>query len=244
MELLQELSSDYPVSVHTVGVSIGSASGIDRNHLQRVRRLVDRLDPFLVSGHLAWSTHHSEYLNDLLPLPFNGEALELVTSHVREVQDTLGRQYLVENPSSYVAFRASTMTEAEFLEELVHRTGCALICDVSNVYLSSHNMDYDARSYIDSLPGRAIGEFHLGGFTPQVDETGAGEVWIDTHAAPVADGSWEVFGYAIRRFGSRPALIEWDNDIPPLATLIKQAARADDIAAAMSAVETPCARAR
>jgi uncharacterized protein len=245
MELLQELSSHYPISVHTVGVSIGSASGIDRNHLQRVRRLVDRFDPFLVSGHLAWSTHHSEYLNDLLPLPFNGEALELVTDHVREVQDTLGRQYLVENPSSYIAFQASTMTEAEFLGELVHQTGCALLCDVSNVYLSAHNMGYDARGYIDSLPGHAIGEFHLGGFTPQDDESDPGcEVWFDTHAAPVAEGAWGLFGYTIVRLGVRPSLIEWDNEIPPLATLLQQAARADAIAAQMAAAEALCARAR
>jgi uncharacterized protein len=245
MELLGELSGAYPISVHTVGVSVGSASGIDRNHLKRVCSLVDRLDPFLVSGHLAWSTHHNEYLNDLLPLPFTEEVLELVATHVREVQDALGRQYLVENPSSYVAFQASTMTEAEFLGELVSQTGCALLCDVSNVYLSGHNMGYDCRAYVDRLPGYAIGEFHLGGFTPEDDESDPGcEVWIDTHAAPVADGSWELYGYAIRRFGSRPALIEWDNDIPPLATLLQQAARADKIVADMKAVETPCARAR
>jgi uncharacterized protein len=244
MELLQELSSDYPISVHTVGVSIGSASGIDRNHLQRIRGLVDRLDPFLVSGHLAWSTHHSEYLNDLLPLPFDGEALELVRGHVHEVQDTLGRQYLVENPSSYVAFQASTMSEAEFLGELVHQTGCALLCDVSNVFLSAHNMGYDARGYIDGLPGHAVGEFHLGGFTPQDDEVGAGEVWVDAHASPVVDGAWELFGYAIGRFGVRPSLIEWDNEIPPLATLLQQAARADEITAEILPAETPCARAR
>ena len=241
MELLTELASNYPVSVHTVGVSIGSASGIDRKHLKRIRGLVDRIDPFLVSGHLAWSTHSSEYLNDLLPLPFTEEALRLVADHVREVQDILGRQYLVENPSSYVGFQASTMTEVEFLGELVTVTGCALLCDVSNIHLSAHNMAYDARAYIDCLPGHAIGEFHLGGFTCQADETDpAGEVWIDTHAAPVADGSWDLFGYAIRRIGARPALIEWDNEIPPLATLLQQAARADEIAAE-TAPEIRCA---
>jgi uncharacterized protein (UPF0276 family) len=245
MELLVELSRDYPISVHTVGISIGSAGGIDRRHLKRICNLVDRVEAFLVSGHLAWSTHQNEYLNDLLPLPFNGEVLELVASHVCEVQDALGRQYLVENPSSYVAFQASTMTETEFLGELVSRTGCSLLCDVSNVYLSGHNMGYDACGYLDSLPGSVIGEFHLGGFTPQDDESNPGrEVWVDTHAAPVAERAWELYGYAIRRFGAQPVLIEWDNEIPPLATLLRQAARADEVAAEVMALETPCASAR
>jgi len=243
MELLVELSRDYPISVHTVGVSIGSASGIDRNHLKRICNLVNRLDPLLVSGHLAWSTHHCEYLSDLLPLPFNEEVLEVVADHVREVQDTLGRQYLVENPSSYVAFQASTMTEAEFLGELVNRTGCALLCDVSNIYLSAHNLGHDARTYIDSLPGYAIREFHLGGFTPQDDESDPGrEVWIDTHAETVAEGAWELYGYAIHHFGVRPVLIEWDNNIPPLATLLQQTQRADEIVADMTALETASAQ--
>jgi len=135
------------------------------------------------------------------------------------------------------------MTEVEFLGELVNLTGCALLCDVSNIYVSVHNMDYHGSAYIDSLPGRAIGEFHLGGFTPQDDESEPGcEVWIDTHAAPVADGAWDLYAYAIRRFGARPALIEWDNEIPPLRTLLQEAARADEIVE-MIAPETPRARA-
>jgi uncharacterized protein (UPF0276 family) len=242
MELLEELSSAYLISIHTVGISIGSASGIDRNHLKRIRKLIERLDPFLVSGHLAWSTHHNEYLNDLLPLPFTEEALDLVTDHVREVQDTLGRQYLVENPSSYVAFQASTMSETEFLGALVTKTGCGLLCDVSNIRLSAHNMGYDARAYIDGLPSHAIGEFHLGGFNREADETNpGGEVWVDTHAAPVADGAWELYDYALRRFSARHTLIEWDNDIPSLRVLLDEAGRADEIAADIAAPETHCA---
>lgn len=236
MELLVELSTDYPISVHTVGISIGSATGIDRAHLNRIRSLVDRIDPFLVSGHLAWSTHNNEYLNDLLPLPFTQEALELVAAHIREVQDALGRPYLIENPSSYVAFRTSTMSETEFLGELVARTGCKILCDVSNVHLSAHNMaastGYDARQYIDNLSPDWIGELHLGGFTPEEDESHPGsEVWIDTHAAPITDPAWDLYSYALRRFGHKPTLIEWDNDIPPLATLLGEAERADKVAA-------------
>jgi uncharacterized protein len=231
-ELLIELSQFYPISVHTVGVSIGSASGLDHSHVRRVRTLIDLIDPVLVSGHLAWSTHIGEYLNDLLPLPYDEETLRLLTSHIAEVQEALGRPYLVENPSSYVGFGASTMSEVEFLAELVRRTGCQLLCDVSNVHLSAHNMGYNAYEYIDGLPADAIGELHLGGFTPEEDEANPGqELLIDSHATVVAEAAWNLYAYAIRRFGPKPTLIEWDNDIPPLATLMGEAARADVIAA-------------
>ncbi len=231
-ELLIEVSHHYPLSVHTVGVSIGSVHGIDREHLKRVRALVDTIDPILVSGHLAWSTHEGEYLNDLLPLPYDDEVLRLLTAHIHEVQEGLGRPYLVENPSSYVGFTSSTMTECEFLGELVRRTGCRLLCDVSNVYLSSHNMGFDPYRYIDELPADAIGELHLGGFTSEPDEASPGEeLLVDTHASVVADAAWDLYAYAVQRFGPRPTLIEWDNDIPQLATLLNEAARADTIAA-------------
>ncbi len=244
-ELLVELSQQYPISVHTVGVSIGSAGGIDRAHLKRVRKLIDELNPFLVSGHLAWSTHEGEFLNDLLPLPYNEETLQLLTDHLREVEDGLGRPYLVENPSSYVGFRMSTMTEPEFLCELVRRTGCHLLCDVSNVYLSAHNMHYDAQEYLNGLPADAIGELHLGGFTAEPDDADPGaELLVDAHATPVAEAAWDLYGYAVRRFGPKPTLIEWDNDIPPLGTLIDQAARADSIAAANTPPEAYRAVAR
>lgn len=230
-ELLLEARRHYPISVHTVGVSIGSAGGIDRAHLRRVRALVDQVDPVLVSGHLAWSTHEGEYLNDLLPLPYDQEALRVLATHIDEVQDGLGRPYLVENPSSYFGFGNSTMSEVEFLGELVGRTGCRLLCDVSNVYLSAHNMGYDARRYIDGLPVEAIGEVHLGGFTPEADEAQPGaELLVDTHATAVAEPVWDLYAYAVRRFGETPTLIEWDNDLPPLATLLSQAARADEVA--------------
>jgi uncharacterized protein (UPF0276 family) len=230
-ELLIELSKHYPISVHTVGISIGSASGIDFDHLRRIRELVERIDPVFVSGHLAWSTHGDEYLNDLLPLPFNEETLQLVTKHVQEVQNVLGRPYMVENPSSYVGFRTSTMIEAEFLTRLVDNTGCRLLCDVSNVYLSAHNMGYNAHEYIDSLPANAIDELHLGGFTPEEDEASPGaELWVDTHATRLTDPAWQLYSYAIQRFGRKPTLIEWDADVPPLGTLLGEASRADQIA--------------
>ena len=231
-ELLTDVSRAYPISVHTVGISVGSVAGIDCAHLNRLRALVDAVDPILVSGHLAWSTHDGAYLNDLLPLPFNEEALRVVATHLSEVQDALGRPFLLENPSSYVGFAASTMSEAEFLGELVRRTGCRLLCDVSNVHLSAYNMGYDAYAFIDALPADAIGELHLGGFTREEDETDpSAGLLVDTHAAPVAEPAWALYAYAVRRFGRTPTLIEWDNDLPSLTTLVGEASRADAVCA-------------
>jgi len=214
------LCRDYPISVHTVGISIGSATGIDRSHLKRIRTFIEKIQPVLVSGHLAWSSYGSDYLNDLLPLPLDAESLKIAADHISEVQDCWGRPYLIENPASYVGFCASTISEPDFLSELVRRTGCKLLCDVSNSYVSAHNMGTNAYEYIDSLPGDAIAEIHLGGYTPEED------VLIDTHAAAIADPAWDLYAYAIRRFGPKPTLIEWDNDIPPLAAILKEAAHA------------------
>jgi uncharacterized protein (UPF0276 family) len=231
-ELLIALSDQYPISVHTVGLSIGSAEGIDRVHLKRLRELVNALHPVLISGHLAWSTQGGAYLNDLLPLPYDEEALEIASVHLRQVQDALGRQYLVENPSVYVAFETTTMTETEFLSKLVDRTGCGLLCDVSNIFLSAHNMGYDARRYIDELLSQAVGELHLGGFTPEDDESRPGEeLLIDTHATPITDPVWDLYAYALQRFGPTPTMIEWDNELPPFTSLLREAARADAIRA-------------
>jgi uncharacterized protein len=230
-ELLLQIAQHCEISAHTVGLSVGSAEGVDRTHLARIRRFVDELDPFLVSGHLAWSTHQGTYLNDLLPLPYDDETLRIVAAHVREVQDALGRPYVVENPASYVGFGASTMREVEFLAELAARTGCGLLCDVSNVHVSARNMGYDAYAYIDAFPVDAVSEIHLGGFTPEPD-SGGGELLIDTHAAPIAKSVWDLYAHALRRFGPRPTLIEWDNDLPTLARLTAEARCADEIAAA------------
>ncbi len=230
-ELLTEIAAHYPISVHSVGISAGSAGGIDRQHLDRVKALIDRIDPIMVSGHLAWSTHDGEYLNDLLPLPYHRESLDLVCGHVAEIQDRLGCAYHLENPSNYLGFTHSTMTETEFLNAVVERTGCRLLCDVSNVYVSAHNMGYDARRYIDEISGDAIGEFHLGGFEREAEEGGS-TVIIDTHARPIDAGAWELYAHAVMRIGRRPTLIEWDSALPSLVTLLGEAARADSIAEA------------
>jgi uncharacterized protein (UPF0276 family) len=245
MELLIELSGHYPISVHTVGVSVGSADGIDRPHLRRVRSLVDRIRPFLVSGHLAWSSYGKYYLNDLLPIPYTVETLRLIESHIKEVEDTLGQRYLIENPSNYVGFCASTMSEADFLSELADRSGCRLLCDVSNVVVSAHNMGYSAREYISRIPVEAVSQIHLGGFTPEPDDAFPGtDVLIDTHAAAIAEASWDLYAFAVERFGPKPTLIEWDNEIPDLATLANEAFKADQVVTDTLSTEARCADTR
>jgi uncharacterized protein (UPF0276 family) len=230
LELLVDLARDYPMSVHTVGISIGSADGIDRTHLTRLRRLIEQLHPVLVSGHLAWSALGGVYLNDLLPMPYTKETLRVTAAHLAEVQDVLGRTYVIENPSTYVSLRTSTMTELEFLHALVDATGCRLLCDVSNIYLSGHNMGYDPYRFIDGFPSAAVAELHLGGFSPEGDEaTPGGTVLVDTHAATVAEPAWDLYAHAIRRFGPQPTIVEWDNDLPTLAVLIEEATKADRV---------------
>jgi uncharacterized protein (UPF0276 family) len=228
-EMLFEIARAYPISVHSVGVSVGSAGGVDRGHLRRIRDLIDRLDPILVSGHLAWSTHEGDYLNDLLPLPYTAQSLATIAGHIAEVQDVLGRPYHLENPSNYLGFANSTMTETAFLAALVQRTGCRLLCDVSNVHVSAHNLGYDARRYIDEFPGHAIGEMHLGGFEIEA-EAGGTTVIIDTHSRPIDGHAWDLYAYAVERFGMRPTLIEWDNAIPTLDTLLDEASKAEAVA--------------
>jgi uncharacterized protein (UPF0276 family) len=230
-ELLGEIALHYPLSVHSVGISVGSAGGIDRAHLARIKTLIDRVDPIMVSGHLAWSTHEGEYLNDLLPLPYTTQSLGIVCDHIGEVQDALGRAYHLENPSNYLGFTHSTMTETEFLNEVVERTGCRLLCDVSNIHVSAHNLGYDAHRYINELPGAAIGEFHLGGFEME-DEAGGTSVIIDTHARPIDASAWDLYAYAVARFGRRPTLIEWDSAVPDISVLLDEAAKADTVARA------------
>lgn len=230
-ELLCEIAAVYPVAVHSVGISVGSASGLDHGHLTRIKTLIDRIDPIMVSGHLAWSTHEGEYLNDLLPLPYTRESLAIVCDHIAAVQDALGRAYHLENPSNYLGFAHSTLTETQFLGEVVARTGCRLLCDVSNIHVSAHNLGYDARHYVDELPGEAIGEFHLGGFELEAEDGGT-NVIIDTHARPIDEAAWGLYRHAVQRFGRRPTLIEWDSALPDIGVLLAEAAKADAVAAA------------
>jgi uncharacterized protein len=221
---LERLCADYPLSVHGVGLSLGSAEGIDEAHLERLARLVERLEPALVSEHLSWSVTGGAYLNHLLPLPYTDEALDVLSANVARAQDRLGRRLLVENPSGYLRFRNSSIPEPEFLNALARRTGCALLCDVNNVYVTSCNLGGDAVAWIDALDTGAVAEIHLAGHA--VNDADGQTVLIDDHGSVVADPVWSLFEHALRRFGPTPTLIEWDTDIPPLDVLLGESAKA------------------
>ena len=224
IRLLERVRQDYPVSVHGVGLSLGSADGLDHGHLERLARLVERIEPALVSEHLSWSVAGGAYLNHLLPLPYTREALTLVGRHVGVVQERLGRRLLVENPASYLTFRHSTMSEAEFLAELAARTGCGILCDVNNLHVSAGNVGIDPLCYLERLPADAVGEIHLAGHA--VNEADGRRILIDDHGSRVADRVWGLYARALARFGPRPTLIEWDTDVPVLDVLLDEAATA------------------
>lgn len=222
---LDVIRRDYPISVHGVGLSLGSVDGPDARHLERVRRLIEWLEPALVSEHLSWSIAGGAYLNHLLPLPYTEESLALMSRNVEIVQAALGRRLLVENPASYLRFRHSPIAEPDFLAELARRTGCGLLCDVNNVYVSTQNFGLDARAYLDALPPAAVGEIHLAGHAR--NEAGGRTILIDDHGSRVGEPVWELYRRALSRFGRRPTLIEWDTEIPALAVLIDEAGRAE-----------------
>ncbi len=228
VDALENLRATYPLSVHGVGLSLGSAGGLDADHLERLRRVCERFQPDLVSEHLAWSVADGAYLNDLLPLRYDETALAIVARNVDHLQTTLKRQVLIENLSAYIAFAGSTMTEAEFLAGLVRHTGCGLLLDVNNVYVSAHNLGFDAAAFIDTLPADAIGEIHLAGHA--VNEVGDDTVLIDDHGSRVPPAVWSLYTAAIEKLGRRPTLIEWDTDVPPLDVLLGEAMWADMLA--------------
>jgi uncharacterized protein (UPF0276 family) len=220
---LDDVRTDYPLSLHGVGMSLGSADRLDGAHLAKLRRLADRVQPALVSEHLCWSGVGGRQFNDLLPLPYTEEALAHVIPRVGEIQDALGREILVENVSTYLGFAEATIPEWEFVAELARRSGCRLLLDVNNIYVNAVNHGFDAERYLAAIPVEAVGEIHLAGFEA------SGPYLIDTHGAPVAPDVWALYGRAIDRFGPRPTLIEWDLDIPELEVLQREAASAQAI---------------
>ncbi len=220
---LLRLRADYPLSLHGVGMSLGSTDPLDRAHLARLAQLIERTEPALVSEHLCWSGVGGRVLNDLLPLPYTEEALAHVCARITEVQDFIGRELLVENVSSYLAFADATIPEWDFVAAVARRTGCKLLCDVNNIYVNAVNHGFDADGYLAVLPREAVAEIHLAGFDA------SGPCLVDTHGAPVAPPVWALYRRAIARFGSVPTLIEWDTDIPPLSTLLAEAVTAQAI---------------
>ena len=222
---LRHLAERFPISVHGVGLSIGGEGPLDADHLARLKHLVDWLQPTVFSEHLAWSSHESAFLNDLLPLPYTNATLTRVADHIDQLQEVLGRQMMLENPSSYLAFAESTWSEPDFLREVAKRTGCGLLLDVNNVFVSATNLDYDPRGYIDAYPLDLVGEIHLGGHEEDTDDHGA-PLLIDSHGKPVVDPVWALLDHTLARSGPRPILIEWDNDVPDWPELESEAARA------------------
>ncbi|MGR3804540.1 MNIO family bufferin maturase [Marinibacterium profundimaris] len=222
---LRALAERFPVSVHGVGLSIGGEGPLDPDHLARLKHLVSWLDPASFSEHLAWSTHDSHFLNDLLPLPYTKDTLTRVAAHIDQVQDNVGRPMLLENPSSYLAFDDSTWSEPEFLAELSKRTDCGLLLDINNVFISATNLGFSPQGYIDAFPLDRVGEVHLGGHDEDHDDHGA-PLLIDSHGRAVADPVWALLAYTLARSGPRPLLIEWDTDVPDWPVLEAEAARA------------------
>jgi uncharacterized protein (UPF0276 family) len=223
--MLEQLAMDFPISCHGVGLSIGAPQPLNTAHLKRLVKLLDWLQPAVFSEHLAWSTHGDIFYNDLLPMPYTKPVLDQVISHVHQVQDTLKRQILIENPSTYVSFSAHDMTETDFINAIIQHTGCGLLLDINNVFVSSRNQNRCSREYLAQLPMHAVGEIHLGGHSVDHDQDGH-VLLIDSHNASVADAVWQLYKDVIATHGTRPTLIEWDNDVPAWHVLQRDAIKA------------------
>ncbi len=231
---LRSLAERFPLSVHGVGLSIGGEGPLDADHLARLRHLCGWLGPASFSEHLAWSTHDAGFLNDLLPLPYTDQTLARVVTHIDQTQDVVGRRMLLENPSVYLNFAETNLDEIDFLTEIARRTGCGLLLDVNNVYVSCTNRQTDPEDYIDRFPHHLVGEIHLGGHDEDRDDHGS-PLLIDSHGAPVVDPVWQLYARTIARGGAKPTLIEWDNDVPDWPVLMAEAARAADVLDAVRA---------
>jgi len=225
LDHLLKLRALYPLSLHGVGLSIGSTDPLNREHLRKLKRLIERSEPALVSEHLSWGSAGGVYLNDLLPLPYTEEALQHMAARVNEVQDFLSRRILIENVSSYLQFNDAELTEWDFLAELAQRTKCGLLIDVNNIYVSARNHGFDPKTYIERVPRDYVGELHLAGHS--INRYGEKEILIDTHSTHVCAEVWQLYSFALETYGPRPTLIEWDTDIPALPILLGEAAQAD-----------------
>lgn len=224
---LSRIRENYPLSLHAVGLSLGSTELPDENHLHQFKELIDIFNPFNISDHASWSASGNAHLNDLLPLPYNEETLKILCRNVQHTQDYFGRRMLVENPSTYIAFKDNDMREEEFMNELAARTGCGILLDINNIYVQSHNHGLDPYAYLQTIKPEYVGEMHLAGHS--VKDFGNATILVDTHSKPVCDDVWDLFAFAAQRFGAVPTLIEWDQDFPPLSVLIDEARKAEQI---------------
>ncbi|MEM9442401.1 MAG: DUF692 domain-containing protein [Pseudomonadota bacterium] len=225
---LERIRTLYPLSLHGVGLSIGGHDPLDKDHLLRLKSLNERYEPGLFSEHLAWSTHDGVYYNDLLPLPYTQETADRVSDHIKEVQDLVGRRLLLENPSTYLDFTDSTMSELSFLERVTDQSGCGLLLDVNNVFVSAANQGYSPEDYIDNFPLELVGEIHLAGHAEDRDDEGQ-SLLIDSHDRPVIGSVWSLYARTIAKAGKRPTLIEWDTNVPAWPALLDEALRAEKI---------------
>jgi len=224
---LEKIRQDYPLSMHGVGLSLGTAEGLNQDHLRGVKNVVDRYQPALVSEHISWSIANGVYLNDLIPLPYTAETMKIIGDNIDLVQNFLGRQILVENPSSYLLFKSSDREEPDFINEILANTGCGLLLDVNNVYVSCQNHGWDARDYIARLKPETVGEIHLAGHA--VKEWHGQTLRIDDHGSNVSREVWDLYVYTLSLMGPKPSLIEWDSNIPSLMTLQQEAERANSL---------------
>lgn len=225
LDVLARVRANYPISLHGVGLSLGSTDPLNARHLAQLANLVARIEPFIISEHLCWSSFGGEYFNDLLPLPYTEDSLRHVSARIDAVQSRLGRQIAIENLSSYLDYSTSTMPEREFLAAVAMHSGCAILLDVNNIHVAAVNHGFDPIAYIDAIPRHQVAEIHLAGHTRR--EIAGVSLLIDTHDQAVADPVWDLYAHAVDRFGAVPTTIEWDSQLPPLPTLVLEARRAD-----------------
>lgn len=225
---LRKLRGQHQISMHAVGLSLGSTQPVNKDHLSDFKALIDEFDPFLISDHVSWSASGNAHLNDLLPLPYTQESLDSLCRNIEQTQDFFGRRILVENPSSYVAFTHNEMTEYEFMNAIACKTGCGVLLDINNIFVQAHNHGYDAYEYLDYINPDIVGEMHLAGHTEKSVE-GDQVILVDTHNQYIRDEVWALYEYAVRRLGAVPTLIEWDQDFPSLQDLVGEADKARTI---------------
>ena len=225
LAMLADVCAQYPVSMHGVGLSLGGGDPLDVRHLADLKRLVDRFNPAMVSEHIAWSSHEGLYMADLLPTPMTKTSLDQLVAAIDTVQSHIGRRILIENPTSYLPLPQNSISELDFITEAARRSGCGLLIDVNNIYISAHNLGFDAEAFVDGIPADLVGEVHLAGH--ERDANDQDSILIDTHSRPVADPVWALFDRLIARIGPKPTLIEWDNDVPSWPVLQHEAALAD-----------------